>query len=63
MARAARVEAFREEWNVDPEGLQRPPVDGAHYREWNASVGAVETTKRVAAPRREHLERGLALEL
>ncbi len=65
---AARIEAYREEWNVGPDHLRTPPIDGVQHREWSASVESVVMLHRLEAHRIEHsidrgLERGLSLEL
>jgi conjugative relaxase-like TrwC/TraI family protein len=53
---ACRIEAYREQWGVDPQDLQQPPVDGVQYRDWAASV---ETFMKTA----EMLQRLDALQL
>jgi len=35
---AARVEAYREEFGVDPADLHRSPIDGIQHREWRSVV-------------------------
>lgn len=66
--RAARIEAYREQWNVAPDHLRTPPIDGVQHREWSASVESAVTLQRLEVHRHEHsrdrgLERGLGLEL
>lgn len=55
---AGRVEAYREQWGVEPDELRESPIDGVQYREWSAAVHTVEVLSRLDAP---HLERGLEL--
>lgn len=67
-ALAGRVEAYREEWGVEPEHLHHSPIDGVQYREWTVAVQTIETMERVRDVGRsrelEHdLERGLGIEL
>jgi conjugative relaxase-like TrwC/TraI family protein len=61
---AGRVEAYREQWGIEPEDIRQPPIDGAQYQEWNAAVKTIEMIQRINAPHLDHrLERGLGLEL
>jgi len=64
---AARIEAYREEWNVEPADLHHAPVDGVQHREWSR---AVDLPRRLEAlsrptPARTHdiPERGFGIEL
>jgi conjugative relaxase-like TrwC/TraI family protein len=61
---AGRVEAYREQWGIEPEDIRHPPIDGTQYREWNAAVKTVEMIERLNRPHLEHrLDRGLGFEL
>ncbi|MBW3616085.1 MAG: ATP-binding domain-containing protein, partial [Actinobacteria bacterium] len=61
---ASQVEAYREQWGVEPDQLRIPPIDGVQYREWSASIASVETLRRLERPTPElRLERGLELGL
>jgi AAA domain/UvrD-like helicase C-terminal domain len=64
-ARAASgIEAYREQWGVEPEDLHLPPVDGVQHRHWTASVETVETLRRLDALRVERgIDRSLGIEL
>jgi hypothetical protein len=53
---AGRVEAYREEWGIEPERLREPPVDGTQYRHWQAAVKSIDLIRRLDAP---HIDRGL----
>ena len=61
---AGRVESYREEWDVDPDQIRTPPVDGVQYREWTNAVRSIELIEQIEAVGLEHsLERGLGLEI
>jgi hypothetical protein len=71
---ASRIEAYREQWDVDPQDLHQPPVDGVQYRDWAASVEASiktsEMLQRLDALQLEHgadrslsADRSLGIEL
>ncbi|MEO7428955.1 MAG: AAA family ATPase, partial [Acidimicrobiales bacterium] len=65
---ASRVEAYREEWNIEPNQLRDPPLDGVQYREWDTSVHTIELINRLdnlqhQRGRDRSLEHGLGLEL
>ncbi|MGQ0615764.1 MAG: MobF family relaxase [Acidimicrobiia bacterium] len=65
---AARVEAYREEWSIEPEGLARAPFDGVQQEAWNVSVRSIEISNRLDAlaqqsARERGLDRGLGVEL
>ncbi len=63
---AARVEAYREQWGVEPDEVRQAPVDGVQYREWSAAVRTVEMLDRLHAPqlaRNRELELGRGIEL
>jgi conjugative relaxase-like TrwC/TraI family protein len=61
---AGRVEAYREQWGIEPEDIRHPPIDGAQYQEWSAAVKTVEMIERINQPHLERgLERGLGIEL
>jgi hypothetical protein len=38
---ASRIEAYREEWGIEPSRLLERPLDQVQAREWDASVHAV----------------------
>lgn len=72
--RAARIEAYREQWNVARDHLQVAPIDGVQRREWSASVENIAMIRRLGALQIEHtidrdrdrdrdLERGHGIEL
>ncbi|MGH3369656.1 MAG: hypothetical protein ACRDPR_06620 [Nocardioidaceae bacterium] len=61
---ASTIEAYREQWGVDPDELRQPPVDGVQYREWSAAVHTPEMVNRLEAVDLEAtVERGLGLGL
>ena len=61
---AGRIEAYREEWGVDPDRLHDSPTDGVQYREWAVAVQSIETVQRVGDVSLEReLDHGLGLEL
>jgi conjugative relaxase-like TrwC/TraI family protein len=61
---AGRVEAYREQWGIEPGDIRHPPIDGTQYREWNTAVKTVEMIERINQPHLEHgLERGVGIEL
>ena len=64
-ARAAGgIEAYREQWGVDPEHLRQPPVDDLQHRHWTAAVETVEMLKRLDAVQLARgVDRSLGIEL
>lgn len=65
---AAHVEAYREEWLIEPDDLRRPPLDGVQYDAWNVAVRSVEISIRLDAFTHDRslergLDRGLGIEL
>ena len=61
---ASRVEAYREEWNIEPDQLRDPPRDAIQYREWDTAVKTIELINRLSTPHINHdLERGRGIEL
>jgi len=65
---ASRVEAYREEWNIEPDRLRDPPHDAVQYREWDATVHTIELINRLdnlqhQRGRDRSLEHGLGIEL
>jgi conjugative relaxase-like TrwC/TraI family protein len=44
---AGRVEAYREEFGIDPEALRARPVDGVQHRQWDTSVHTIEITNHL----------------
>ncbi len=65
---ASRVEAYREEWGIEPDQLRDPPLDGVQHRQWDTTLHTIELINRLDnlqhQPSRERsLERGLGLEL
>jgi conjugative relaxase-like TrwC/TraI family protein len=55
----SRIEAYREQWGVDPQDLHQPPVDGIQYRDWAASVEAsIKTAEMLQRLDALRLERG-----
>lgn len=65
MQRAARIEAYREEWGIEPDQLTASPVDGVQHREWeNAGLRTFDIMRRLEHAVPEHtLERGRGIEL
>jgi hypothetical protein len=53
---AARIEAYREEWGVQPERLRERPLDSCQGRAWDE---AVRTAAILARPPARNLDRGL----
>lgn len=49
---AARVEAHREEWGVQPHQLRKRPVDPVQQRSWAITVQTAELLTRPPAPKR-----------
>lgn len=67
-AQGARVEAYREQWNVAPDQLRVAPIDGVQHREWSASIERMVVIQRLEAVQIESsvdrgLDRGLGIEL
>ena len=46
-ARAARIESYREEWNVEPDQLRTPPADRTQARSWQTDIGTVIDNQRL----------------
>lgn len=44
---ASRVEAYREEWGIEPDQLLDPPRDAAQHREWDTAVHTIELINRL----------------
>jgi conjugative relaxase-like TrwC/TraI family protein len=63
--RAARIEAYREEWGIEPDQLEQVPIDGVARREWEAAgLHGIEIARRLDAVVSERgIERGLGIEL
>lgn len=60
---ASRVEAYREEWGIEPDQLRDPPRDAVQYREWDTAVKTIELMNRLSTPHINHdLERGRGIE-
>ena len=47
---AGRIEAYREEWGVDPERLRERPMDRCQGQAWDADVHITEMLARPAPP-------------
>ncbi|MGI8758399.1 MAG: hypothetical protein ACR2K0_03755, partial [Acidimicrobiales bacterium] len=47
---AGRIEAYREEWGVEPDQLRQRPLDQVQAREWDASVHAVRLLSASLTP-------------
>lgn len=45
---ASRVEAYREEFNIDPDNVSRPPTDGVQRRAWTAAVDTPRRARQAA---------------
>jgi hypothetical protein len=61
---AGRIEAYREEWGVDPDHLHETPRDGVQYRAWAVAVRAVETMGHLhELSLSRDLDHGLGIEL
>ncbi|HEV2811069.1 MAG TPA: hypothetical protein VGV93_11825, partial [Acidimicrobiales bacterium] len=61
---AGRIEAYREEWGVEPELLTERPLDLCQGRAWEAAVHTAQLVSEPPAPVLERgLDRGLGLEL
>ncbi|MGQ0432443.1 MAG: MobF family relaxase [Microthrixaceae bacterium] len=65
---ATRVEAYREEWGVEPDQLRQPPRDAVQHREWDNAVHTIELINRLdnlqhQRGRDRSLERDLGIEL
>ncbi|MDP9070357.1 MAG: AAA family ATPase, partial [Actinomycetota bacterium] len=64
MNTAGRIEAYREEWGVEPERLAERPRDLCQGRAWEAAVYTAQLLSEPPAPVLERgLDRGLGLEL
>jgi hypothetical protein len=50
MFAAARVEAYREEWGVEPDELHRSPIDGIQHREWQSVVDIPRRLEALTRP-------------
>lgn len=55
---AGRVEAYGEQWDVEPDDPRQSPIDGVQYQEWNVAVHTVELLDRLDSP---HVDHGLEL--
>lgn len=67
-AQAARVEAYREEWGVDADQLQRAPVDGIQFQQWDTAIHSIELIRRLDSLSLERsidrgIERSLGIDL
>ena len=61
---AGRIEAYREEWDVEPDQLREPPLDVCQARDWDVAVHASEMLARPLAPALDRdLDHGLELGL
>jgi hypothetical protein len=61
---AGGVEAYREEWDVDPDQVRTVPTDSVQYREWTTAVRSIELIEQMDAIGLERsTDRGLGLEL
>ncbi|MBW3615867.1 MAG: AAA family ATPase [Actinobacteria bacterium] len=61
---AGRIEAYREEWGVEPERLAERPRDLCQGRDWEAAVHTAQLVSEPPVPVVERgLDRGLGLEL
>ena len=61
---ASRVEAYREEWGIEPNQLHDPPRDAEQYREWDTAVHTIDLINRLDSPHIDHaLERGHGIDL
>ena len=47
---ASRIEAYREEWGVDPGQPRQRPIDAVQQRAWDAAVRSTEALARPPAP-------------
>jgi hypothetical protein len=64
MAMAGHIEAYREEWGVEPQRLTERPRDLCQGRAWEAAVHAAQLLSEPPAPVVERgLDRGIGLEL
>ncbi|MGQ0617084.1 MAG: MobF family relaxase [Acidimicrobiia bacterium] len=63
--RAARIEAYREKWAIEPDEVDRAPIDGVARREWEAAgLREIDIARRLDAVATERgIERGLGIEL
>lgn len=67
IARASRIESYREEWDIDPSELQVRPTDRTQVRGWQDSVGMILDDRRFQARLEAHRleplrDRGLGIE-
>jgi hypothetical protein len=65
---AGRIEAYREEWGIEPDQLHVPPRDHVQHEEWDLAVKTIQILNRLDSLQTEHtlevgLEQGLGLEL
>ncbi|MFP5256089.1 MAG: MobF family relaxase [Acidimicrobiia bacterium] len=65
---ASNVEAYREEWGIEPDQLRDPPRDPVQHREWDNAVHTIELINRLDNLQHQHgrdrsLEHGLGIEL
>jgi hypothetical protein len=64
MAMAGHIEAYREEWGVEPQRLTERPRDLCQGQAWEAAVHAAQLLSEPPAPVVERgLDRGIGLEL
>jgi hypothetical protein len=64
MAMAGHMEAYREEWGVEPQRLTERPRDLCQGRAWEAAVHAAQLLSEPPAPVVERgLDREIGLEL
>jgi len=61
---AGQVEAYREEWNVEPAQLHARPLDSTQHRQWETVTATIEAESRLAATNCDQgFDRGLGIEL
>jgi conjugative relaxase-like TrwC/TraI family protein len=65
--RAERIEAYREEWNVDPDELEKRPEDRQQLERWTLEIGSVqrglEFDRRVAELELSRADQRFGIEL
>ena len=59
---AGRIEAYREDWSIEPGRLRERPVDPVQQRAWDITVHSAELLARLPAPGRR-VEHGIGIEL
>jgi len=47
ITRAARIEAYREEWGIDPDHLNDPPADDLQRQQWRSAIHTIDIERQL----------------